>query len=94
MKNNEYFSNCKQYEIYINKVTKLWSLIHYLYPKLYKINGNNVFTFSMIDVINDETKLDKEIKALEQIKKNNTFELKNKYLDMNKKLAKIQYDFE
>jgi hypothetical protein len=94
MKNNEYFSNFKQYEIYINKVTKLWSLIHYLYPELYKINGNNVFTFSMIDVINDEIKLDKEIKALEQIKKNNTFQLKNKYLDMNKKLAKIQYDFE
>lgn len=90
----EKFETFKEYENYVLDVQHFWTLFYEIYPELKQISGKRTaFSYVVIDFVNDYTSLKQQIRALENLKKHNTYEHRVKYLKMIEKICDIKLDF-
>ena len=76
------FKTFDDYENYLNKITKLWTLTYKVFPELKKIKENTIFTYAYMNFVNNENMIDKEIQVLEMIDSTtmNKEHLKERYI--------------
>lgn len=82
MISSDKFKTFDDYENYINKITKLWTLTYKVFPELKKIKDNTIFTYAYMNFVSNENMLDKEIQVLEMIDSTtmNKEHLKERYM--------------
>lgn len=82
MISSDKFKTFDDYENYVNKITRLWTLTYKIFPELKKIKENTVFTYAYMNIVNSEKLLDKEIQVLEMLDTTtmNIDKLKERYI--------------
>jgi hypothetical protein len=82
MISSDKFKTFDEYEKYLNKISKLWTLTYKIFPELKNIKENTIFTYAYINIVCNEKLLDKEIQVLEMLNTTTTNkeEFKKRYI--------------
>lgn len=96
MLSSDIFQSFNDYENYLNKVTKLWSLTYKIFPELRKIQGNTLFTCAYTNIVNNIKLLDKEIQVLELLNETtlNKEQLRDRYIRAITREKRMLEDFQ
>ena len=95
MISSEKFKTFAEYENYLNKITKLWTLTYKVFPELKNIKENTVFTYAYMNIVSSEKLLDKEIQVLEMLNTTtmNIDQLKERYIRAITREKRMVEDF-
>lgn len=95
MISSDKFKTFDEYENYLNKITRLWSLTYKVFPELKNIKENTVFTYAYMNIVNSEKLLDKEIQVLEMLNTTtlNIDKLKDRYIKAITREKRMVEDF-
>jgi hypothetical protein len=95
MISSDKFTTFDDYENYLNKITRLWSLTYKIFPELKNIKENTVFTYAYMNIVNSEKLLDKEIQVLEMLNSTtmNIDKLKERYIKAITREKRMVEDF-
>lgn len=95
MINSDKFNTFAEYENYLNKITRLWTLTYKVFPELKNIKENNVFTYAYMNLVCNEKLLDKEIQVLDMIDNTtmNKDNLKERYIKAITREKRMVEDF-
>ena len=95
MISSDKFKTFDEYENYLNKITRLWSLTYKIFPELKNIKENTVFTYAYMNIVNSEKLLDKEIQVLEMLNTTtlNIDKLKDRYIKAITREKRMVEDF-
>lgn len=95
MINSDKFNTFAEYENYLNKITRLWTLTYKVFPELKNIKENNVFTYAYMKLVCNEKLLDKEIQVLDMIDNTtmNKDNLKERYIKAITREKRMVEDF-
>jgi hypothetical protein len=95
MISSDKFKTFDDYENYLNKITRLWSLTYKIFPELKNIKENTVFTYAYMNIVNSEKLLDKEIQVLEMLNSTtmNIDKLKERYIKAITREKRMVEDF-
>lgn len=95
MISSDKFKTFDDYENYLNKITKLWSLTYKVFPELKNIKENTVFTYAYMNIVSSEKLLDKEIQVLEMLNTTtlNIDKLKDRYIKAITREKRMIEDF-
>lgn len=95
MISSDKFKTFDDYENYLNKITRLWSLTYKIFPELKNIKENTVFTYAYMNIVSSEKLLDKEIQVLEMLNTTtlNIDKLKDRYIKAITREKRMVEDF-
>ena len=95
MISSEKFKTFAEYENYLNKITRLWTLTYKVFPELKNIKENTVFTYAYMNIVSSEKLLDKEIQVLEMLNTTtmNIDQLKERYIRAITREKRMVEDF-
>lgn len=95
MISSDKFKTFDDYENYLNKITKLWSLTYKVFPELKNIKENTVFTYAYMNIVSSEKLLDKEIQVLDMLNTTslNIDKLKERYIKAITREKRMIEDF-
>ena len=95
MISSEKFKTFAEYENYLNKITRLWTLTYKVFPELKNIKENTVFTYAYMNIVSSEKLLDKEIQVLEMLNTTtmNIDQLKERYIKAITREKRMVEDF-
>ncbi len=95
MISSDKFKTFDDYENYLNKITRLWSLTYKIFPELKNIKENTVFTYAYMNIVSSEKLLDKEIQVLEMLNTTtmNIDKLKERYIKAITREKRMVEDF-
>ena len=95
MISSDKFKTFNDYENYLNKITKLWTLTYKVFPELKNIKENTVFTYAYMNIVSSEKLLDKEIQVLEMLNTTtmNIDQLKERYIRAITREKRMVEDF-
>ena len=95
MISSDKFKTFDDYENYLNKITRLWSLTYKVFPELKNIKENTVFTYAYMNIVSSEKLLDKEIQVLEMLNTTtlNIDKLKERYIKAITREKRMVEDF-
>ena len=95
MISSDKFKTFDEYENYLNKITRLWSLTYKVFPELKNIKENTVFTYAYMNIVSSEKLLDKEIQVLEMLNTTtmNIDKLKERYIKAITREKRMVEDF-
>lgn len=95
MISSDKFKTFDDYENYLNKITRLWSLTYKVFPELKNIKENTVFTYAYMNIVSSEKLLDKEIQVLEMLNTTtlNIDKLKERYIRAITREKRMVEDF-
>ena len=95
MISSDKFKTFNDYENYLNKITRLWTLTYKIFPELKNIKENTVFTYAYMNIVSSEKLLDKEIQVLEMLNTTtmNIEQLKERYIRAITREKRMVEDF-
>lgn len=95
MISSDKFKTFDEYENYLNKITRLWSLTYKVFPELKNIKENTVFTYAYMNIVSSEKLLEKEIQVLEMLNTTtlNIDKLKERYIKAITREKRMIEDF-
>lgn len=95
MISSDKFKTFADYENYLNKITRLWTLTYKIFPELKNIKENTVFTYAYMNIVSSEKLLDKEIQVLEMLNTTtmNIDQLKERYIRAITREKRMVEDF-
>lgn len=95
MISSDKFKTFDEYENYLNKITRLWTLTYKVFPELKNIKENTVFTYAYMNIVSSEKLLDKEIQVLEMLNTTtlNIDKLKDRYIKAITREKRMVEDF-
>ena len=95
MISSDKFKTFDDYENYLNKITRLWSLTYKVFPELKNIKENTVFTYAYMNIVSSEKLLEKEIQVLEMLNTTtlNIDKLKERYIKAITREKRMVEDF-
>ena len=95
MISSDKFKTFDDYENYLNKITRLWSLTYKVFPELKNIKENTVFTYAYMNIVSSVKLLDKEIQVLEMLNTTtlNIDKLKERYIKAITREKRMVEDF-
>lgn len=95
MISSDKFKTFDDYENYLNKITRLWTLTYKIFPELKNIKENTVFTYAYMNIVSSEKLLDKEIQVLEMLNTTtlNIDKLKDRYIKAITREKRMVEDF-
>lgn len=95
MISSDKFKTFDDYENYLNKITRLWTLTYKIFPELKNIKDNTVFTYAYMNIVSSEKLLDKEIEVLEMLNTTtmNIDQLKERYIRAITREKRMVEDF-
>lgn len=95
MISSDKFKTFADYENYLNKITRLWTLTYKVFPELKNIKENTVFTYAYMNIVSSEKLLDKEIQVLEMLNTTtlNIDKLKDRYIKAITREKRMVEDF-
>lgn len=95
MISSDKFKTFNDYEKYLNKISKLWTLTYKIFPELKNIKENTIFTYAYMNIVCNEKLLDKEIQVLEMldITTINKDKLKERYIRAITREKRMVEDF-
>ena len=95
MISSDKFKTFDDYENYLNKITRLWSLTYKVFPELKNIKENTVFTYAYMNIVSSEKLLEKEIQVLEMLNTTtlNIDKLKERYIKAITREKRMIEDF-
>lgn len=95
MISSDKFKTFDEYENYLNKITRLWSLTYKIFPELKNIKENTVFTYAYMNIVGSEKLLEKEIQVLEMLNTTtlNIDKLKERYIKAITREKRMIEDF-
>ena len=95
MISSDKFKTFAEYENYLNKITRLWTLTYKVFPELKNIKENTVFTYAYMNIVSSEKLLDKEIQVLEMLNTTtmNIDQLKERYIRAITREKRMVEDF-
>lgn len=95
MISSDKFKTFADYENYLNKITRLWTLTYKVFPELKNIKENTVFTYAYMNIVSSEKLLDKEIQVLEMLNTTtmNIDQLKERYIRAITREKRMVEDF-
>lgn len=95
MLSSDKFKTFDDYENYLNKVSKLWTLTYKIFPELRSVKENSIFTYAYMNIVCSEKLLDKEIQVLEMLNTTtlNIDKLKERYIRAITREKRMVEDF-
>ena len=95
MISSDKFKTFDDYENYLNKISRLWTLTYKIFPELKNIKENTVFTYAYMNIVSSEKLLDKEIQVLEMLNTTtlNIDKLKERYIRAITREKRMVEDF-
>lgn len=95
MISSDKFKTFNDYENYLNKITRLWSLTYKVFPELKNIKDNTIFTYAYMNIVCNEKLLDKEIQVLDMLDTTtiNKEHLKERYIKAITREKRMVEDF-
>lgn len=95
MISSDKFKTFDEYENYLNKITRLWTLTYKVFPELKNIKENTVFTYAYMNIVSSEKLLEKEIQVLEMLNTTtlNIDKLKERYIKAITREKRMIEDF-
>ena len=95
MISSDKFKTFDDYENYLNKITRLWTLTYKIFPELKNIKDNTVFTYAYMNIVSSEKLLNKEIEVLEMLNTTtmNIDQLKERYIRAITREKRMVEDF-
>ena len=95
MISSDKFKTFDEYENYLNKITRLWTLTYKVFPELKNIKENTVFTYAYMNIVSSEKLLEKEIQVLEMLNSTtlNIDKLKDRYIKAITREKRMVEDF-
>ena len=95
MISSDKFKTFDEYENYLNKITRLWTLTYKIFPELKNIKENTVFTYAYMNIVSSEKLLEKEIQVLEMLNTTtlNIDKLKDRYIKAITREKRMVEDF-
>lgn len=95
MISSDKFKTFDDYENYLNKITRLWTLTYKIFPELKNIKDNTIFTYAYMNIVSSEKLLEKEIQVLEMLNTTtmNIDQLKERYIRAITREKRMVEDF-